>query len=219
MPNRVQNVLLVSSLYESFILEEEGLLTELLTSEYVDLNLSQAPRVTRASTGKEALEYLRNNPVDMIITMTRLGQWNIPDFAEEVKKIRPALPVIVLAGENRELGRHPQLTECRYIDRIFVWNGDAKILLAIVKFVEDQLNAEHDTKVGDVRIIILVENSVRFYSAYLPLIYGELVKLTQTLMVEGVNPMQRLLRMRARPKILLAETFEEAWELFRKIQE
>jgi CheY-like chemotaxis protein len=214
MPCKVQNVLLVSSLYESFILEEEGLLTELLSSEYVDMNLSQPPRVSRASTGKEALEFIRSRPVDMVITMTRLGQWNLPDFAQAVKEIRPDMPVIVLAGETRELRRHPELARCDSIDRIFVWNGDAKILLAIVKFVEDQLNAEHDTHYGDVRVIIVVENSVRFYSAYLPLIYGELVKLTQTLMAQGINPMHRLLRMRARPKILLAETFERAWELY-----
>ncbi len=219
MPCRVHNVLLVSSLYESFILEEEGLLTELISSEYVDMNLSQAPRVSRASTGKDALEFIKSRPVDMVITMTRLGQWNLPDFAEAVKEIRPDMPVVVLAGENRELLRHPELSRCDSIDRIFVWNGDAKILLAIVKFVEDQLNAEHDTQYGDVRVIILVENSVRFYSAYLPLIYGELVKLTQTLMAEGINPMHRLLRMRARPKILMAETFEEAWELYSKFSE
>jgi DNA-binding NarL/FixJ family response regulator len=219
MPCRVHNVLLVSSQYESFILEEEGLLTELITSEYVDLNLSQAPRVSRASTGKEALEFIKSRPVDMVITMTRLGQWNLPDFARAVKEIRPDMPVVVLAGENRELARHPELARCQDIDRIFVWNGDAKILLAIVKFVEDSLNAEHDTHYGDVRAIILVENSVRFYSAYLPLIYGELVKLTQTLMAEGINPMHRLLRMRARPKILLAETFEEAWALYSKFRD
>ncbi len=219
MPNRVRNVLLVSSLYESFILEEEGLLTELISSEYVDMNLSQAPRVSRATTGKEALEFIQTQPVDLVITMTRLGQWNLPDFARAVKEVHPDLPVLVLAGENRELLRHPELSQCESIDRIFVWNGDAKILLAIVKFIEDRLNAEYDTRYGDVRVIILVENSVRFYSAYLPLIYEELVKLTQSLMAEGINPMHRLLRMRARPKILLAETFEEAWELYSKYSE
>ncbi len=216
MPHRVQSVLLVSSLYESFILEEEGLLTELITSEYVDMNLSHAPRVSRVSTATEALEFIQNQAVDMVITMTRLGQWNLPDFAQAVKEIRPNLPVVVLAGENRELRQHPELSECDSIDRIFAWNGDAKILIAIIKFVEDQLNVEHDTRAGDVRVIILIENSVRFYSAYLPLIYGELVKLTQSLMVEGINTMHRLLRMRARPKILLAGTFEEACELYAK---
>lgn len=214
MAVRVQNILLVSSLYDSFILEEEGLLTELLTSEYVDLHLSSAPRVARASTAAEALDYLKSRPVDLVLTMTRLAEMRLPDFAKAVKEMHPELPVIVLASENRELARRPELVECPHIDRVFVWNGDARILLAIVKFVEDQLNVEHDTRYGDVRVIILVENSVRFYSSYLPLIYEEIVKLTQALIAEGINPMNRLLRMRARPKILLADTFEKAWELF-----
>jgi len=216
IPFRVQHVLLVSSLYESFILEEEGLVHELVTSEYLDMNLSHAPRVSRVSTGQEALAFIRWQQVDLVITMTRLGQWNVPDFAEAVKKIKPDVPVVVLAGEPRELLRHPELAECDAVERVFVWNGDAKILLAIIKFIEDALNAEHDTAEGDVRVIILVENSVRFYSAFLPLIYEEVVKLTQSLMSEGVSPMHRLLRMRARPKILLAETFEEACGLFDK---
>jgi len=214
MPHRVEHVLLVSSLYESFILEEEGLVSELITSEFVDMNLSHAPRVSRVSTGEEALDFIRSQSVDLIITMTRLGSWNLPDFARAVKEFRADLPVVVLAGESRELLRNPELSACECIDRMFVWNGDAKILLAIIKFVEDFLNAEHDTRVGDVRVIILVENSIRFYSAYLPLIYNEVFKLTQSLITEGVNLMHRLLRMRARPKILLAESFEEACELY-----
>ena len=219
MSVRVQNILLVSSLYDSFILEEEGLLTELLTSEYVDLHLSSAPRVARASTAAEALSYIKSRPVDLVLTMPRLAEMSLPDFAKAVKEIHPEMPVIVLAGENRELARHPELVGCPHIDRIFVWNGDAKILLAIVKFVEDQLNVEFDTRNGDVRVIILVENSVRFYSSYLPLIYEEIVKLTHALIAEGINPMHRLLRMRARPKILLADTFERAWELYEQYRD
>ncbi len=216
MPNRVQKVLLVSSLYESFVLEEEGLLTELITSEYLVMNLGYAPRVSRVSTGREALEIIESQSVDLVLTMTRLSHWSVPDFASAVKQIRPNLPVVVLAGEPRELARHPELSACENIDRTFVWSGDARILLAIIKFVEDSLNVEHDTQVGDVRVILLVENSVRFYSTYLPLIYAEVVKLTQSLLAEGINPMHRLLRMRARPKILLAENYEEAWKLYSK---
>ncbi len=216
MPNRVQNVLLVSSLYESFILEEEGLVSEMITSEFMDMNLSHAPRVSRVSTGAEALQALEAFPIDLVITMTRLGNLNVAEFAMAVKALKPNLPVVVLAEDARDLERQPALRNRRCIDRVFVWNGDAKMLLAIIKLVEDQLNVEHDTRVGDVRVIIVIENSVRFYSVYLPLIYTELVKLTQSLMAEGINLMQRLLRMRARPKILLAETFEEAWELYQK---
>jgi DNA-binding NarL/FixJ family response regulator len=216
MPHRVEHVLLVSSLYESFILEEDGLFTEMITSEYLHLNLSHAPRVTRVSTAQEGLEVIDKLPVDLVITMTCLRDLTVAEFADEVKRLKPELPVVVLADEARSILRDPSLRSGDSIDRLFVWNGDAKILLAIIKFVEDQLNAEHDTKVGDVRVIILVENSVRFYSAYLPLIYTELMNLTQSLITEGVNPMHRLLRMRARPRILLADSFEEACDLYEK---
>ncbi len=220
LPTRVQNLLLVCSLYESFILEEDGLLADLISSEFVELNLSHAPRVSRATTGREALELIAEREFDLVITMTRLGGWNVTEFAKEVKNIRPDLPVVVLADEPRELARYSGLRRHRGpIDQIFVWRGDAKILVAIIKYMEDRLNAEHDTRVGDVRVIILIENSVRFYSSYLPLIYTELMKQTQMLMSEGLNRVRKLLRMRARPKILLAETFEEAWELYTKFSD
>ncbi len=219
MPNRIHSVLLVSSLYESFILEEDGLISEMITSEFMDMKLSSAPRVAGVSTGQQALEFLKQNPVDLMITMTRLGNLNVADLATSAKQIKPDLPVVVLADSPRELARQPALRDRSCIDRVFVWHGDAKILLTIIKLIEDQLNVEHDTRVGDVRVIILVENSVRFYSTYLPLFYTELLKLTQSLMAEGINLMQRLLRMRARPKILLAETFEQACELYSKYSE
>jgi CheY-like chemotaxis protein len=219
MPNRIHNVLLVSSLYESFILEEDGLISEMITSEFVDMKLSHAPRVARVSTGEQALSFIRHAPVDLVITMTRLGNLNVSELAQSIKEINPKLPVVVLADNARELVRNTGLRDRSCIDRVFVWHGDAKILLTIVKLIEDQLNVAHDARVGDVRVIILVENSVRFYSTYLPLFYTELLKLTQSLMAEGINLMQRLLRMRARPKILLAETFEEAWQLYSKYSE
>lgn len=219
MPTRIHNVLLVSSLYESFVLEEEGLIAEMITSEFMDMKLSQAPRVARVSTGEQALEFIRYNPVDLVITMTRLGNLNVVDLAKSVKEIKPGLPLVVLADNPRELVRQPALRDRSCIDRVFLWHGDAKILVTIIKLIEDQLNVEHDTRVGNVRVILLVENSVRFYSSYLPLFYNELLKLTQSLMSEGINLMQRLLRMRARPKILLAESFEHAWEIYSNYSE
>jgi DNA-binding NarL/FixJ family response regulator len=219
IPSRVEHVLLVSSLYESFILEEDGLVAELITSEYVDMKLSNPPRVSRVSTPSEALDCVRRENIDLVITMTRLGKWNVSDFAKAVHDIHPKLPVVVLAGDTRELARHAEGTNRQHISRFFVWNGDSSILLAIIKLIEDEMNAEHDARVGNVRIIILIENSVRFYSQYLPLIYTELVKQTQALMEQGIHRMQRLLRLRARPKILLAENYEEAWLHYTKFKQ
>lgn len=216
MPHRVQQVLLVSSLYESFVLEEDGLLSEMITSQYLDMHLSHSPRVTRASTADEALRIIANEKIDLLITMTRFGEVRMDDFAESVVKINPHLPIVILADEPRELELRDKLRDRSHIDRVFVWNGDSGLLLAIIKYVEDAFNVEHDTRVGDVRVILLVENSVRFYSAYLPLIYTEVVNLTRSLMEDGINVMHQLLRLRARPKILLAETFEDAMEIYEK---
>ncbi len=218
-PRRVHEVLLVCSLYESFILEADGLVADLIVSEYQELNLSHAPRVSRVSTGGEALDLIPQRDFDLVIAMSRVGEWDVPDFAEAVKQIRPDLMVIVLTEEPRELARYAAHEKRGAIDRVFLWHGDAKILLAIIKYVEDCLNVEHDTQVGTVRVIILIENSVRFYSAYLPQIYTEMMKQTRDLMAEGLNPIQKLLRMRARPKILLAETFENAWDLYTKYRD
>ncbi|MEE8170689.1 MAG: response regulator, partial [Phycisphaerae bacterium] len=168
MPHRVDHVLLVCSLYESFILEEDGLVAELITTEFLDLRLSHAPRVARVSSGDEALAFIRSHSVDLVITMTRLGRLKIMDFARHIKEIRPTLPVIALVDDPREIVREPGLRDRALVDRIFVWNGDAGILLAIVKLIEDEHNVEHDARIGDVRVIILIENSIRFYSTYLP---------------------------------------------------
>ena len=216
MPHRVQHVLLVSSLYESFVLEEDGLLSEMITSQYLDMHLSHSPHVTRASTVDDALSVLREEKIDLLITMTRFGEESLEHFAESAKQVNPDIPIIVLADEPRELELRHSLRSCPFIDRVFVWNGDSGLLLAIIKYVEDAMNVAHDTRVGDVRVILLVENSVRFYSAYLPLIYTEVVSLTRSVMQDGINVMHQLLRLRARPKILLAETFEKAWDVYEK---
>jgi CheY-like chemotaxis protein len=158
MPHRVQHVLLVSSLYESFILEEDGLLTELITSEYLDMNLSHAPRVSRVSTGKDALAHSsRTRRIDLVITMTRLGGMSVSGFCcRRQANVRPDMPVVVLADSARaKSSANSGIERSDTIDRVFVWNGDAKILLAIIKFVEDMLNAEHDTTVGGVRVLLL----------------------------------------------------------------
>ncbi|MDD5309902.1 MAG: PEP/pyruvate-binding domain-containing protein [Deltaproteobacteria bacterium] len=214
MPNRVRNILLVSSLYDSFIFEEDGQLAEVLSTEYQDLNLRFAPRVERVSTGAEALDRLRTFRYDLVISMLRVGDMGIRDFGRAVKDILPSIPVVLLAYNTRELTMLETGPALEGIDRVFVWLGDHTLFLAIIKSIEDRLNVAHDAAAAGVQSLIVVEDSVRFYSAYLPMLYTEVVKQTQTLMTEGVNRMQRLIRMRARPKILLATSYEEAEELY-----
>lgn len=214
MPNKVQEILLVASMYDAFTLEEGGRLTELLLSEYRELNLSFPPRVTRASTGKEALELIEARRFDLVITMSRLGDMEAPRLARSIKASSAELMVYNLAYNPRELA-HIQASDSEgSIDRYFLWSGDGRLLLAMIKFCEDAMNVAHDTRYGDVRCILLIEDSVRFYSRYLPMLYTEVLEQTQSLMEEGLNISHRLLRLRARPKVLLASTFEEAWELY-----
>lgn len=214
MPNKVQEVLLVASMYDAFTLEEGGRLTELLLSEYRELNLSFPPHVTRASTGREALEILQSRNFDMVISMSRLGDMVATELAGRIKTDYPKLPIYNLSFNPRELA-HIQATEgAEDIDRFFLWSGDAHLFLAMIKFCEDGMNLAHDTRYGDVRCILLIEDSVRFYSLYLPLLYIEILEQTQSLMDDGINLTHRLLRLRARPKILLANTFEEAWGIY-----
>ena len=219
MPFRIRNILLVSSLYDAFTFQEDGNLTELLFSEYLELNLSHAPLITRVSTAKEALEVLKANPADLVISMLRVGDMDVFEFGRAVHGIDPDLPLVLLAYDTRELVLFTDRGRMAGVDGIFVWQGDVKIFLAIIKFIEDRANAWHDARTAGVKSLILVENSIRFYSAYLPLLYTEIMKQTQALMTEGVNPMQKMMRLRARSKILLATNYEEGMDLYRRYRE
>ena len=214
MSYRVREVLLVSSLYDSYILEEDGQLGESLDAEYYQLKLSYAPRITQVSTAEAALAALRSHSFDLVIAMTRLGGMDVIRFAREVRSGWPELPVVVLADNPPEANRIKEQNRPSCLERVFVWRGDVRLFLAIIKYVEDAQNMERDAALAGVRTIILIENSVRFYSSYLPLLYTELMEQTGALMADGVNARQRLRRMRARTKTALAETFEEGWDLF-----
>jgi len=214
---RVQNILFVSSLYESFIMSEDGQLNELILTKFLDLNLSQAPNLTRVSSGAEALALAREQSFDVIITSLQLGDMNAVQLARTVREAGLDLPVLVLAYDHRELKDFEGRYGFSDLNEVFIWQGDARILLAMVKLWEDRENLEFDTRMG-VPVLLVVEDSVRFYSSFLPAIYSEVMKLSQSIFSEGVNLYQRLLRMRARPKILLATTFREAWEYFTTFQ-
>ena len=168
MPFRVREVLLVSSQYDSYILEEDGQLAESLDVEYYQLKLSYAPRITRVSTGEAALELLAQREFDLIITLTRLGGMDVIRFAREVGARHPEVPVVLLADTPPEANRAKQHNDPPVLDQVFVWRGDVALFLAIIKYIEDLRNVEHDTRLAGVRTIILIENSVRFYSTYLP---------------------------------------------------
>ena len=219
MPFKVRRVMLVSSLYDSYTLNEEGRLSEMVFADYLDLNLSAAPVVERMSTGKEALERLDPERYDLIIAMPRVGEMDVHRFSRAAKEKAPDLPLVVLAGTARELKLVESLGPLPDVDRVFLWQGDQKLFLAIIKLVEDQANMQHDVDVAGVQCILLLEDSVKFYSSYLPLLYSEVVRQTQLVMADGVNAMQKLIRMRARPKILLATNYEAGLCLYEKYRD
>ena len=213
MPNRVREVLLVSSHYDAFILEEDGRLSDRLFTEYSELNLSNAPRITHAASGAAAMRMLSERHFDLVLTMVRIPDTDVSAFGRRVKGRFPRLPVVLLVLTEADLGQFPGGFDPAAIDLVFWWTGNAAIMLAIIKLVEDRLNIAHDLETG-VRALIVVEDSVRYYSSFLSLLYVELMKQSESLVAEGLNDLHRLMRMRARPKVLLARTYEEAIALY-----
>jgi CheY-like chemotaxis protein len=215
MPHRVREVLLVSSRYDYFILEEDGPLTERIFDEYSELSLSSAPRVTHVRTGEAAIEIMKERRFDLVLVMMSLSDLNVVQFGRQVKKLRPGKPVVLLTFDNPEAIRLSNRISPDVIDQTFMWNGDSKILLAIIKYIEDSENVDHDIEMG-VRVILVVEDSIRYYSSFLGQLYSELMTQSSSLYSEGVNRLQKLMHMRARPKILHARTYERAVELFER---
>ncbi|MCK5024283.1 MAG: hypothetical protein KAR56_01550 [Thermoplasmata archaeon] len=219
MKFKVTNILLVSSLYDAFILEEEGLLAEQISGEYRDLELSSPPRVMRVDSCESGLAELKKRHYDLIITMPRLVDMDPFKFGRMAKEQQPDITVILLLTDTADIpifykpGQHDE------IDKMFYWNGDSALFFAITKYVEDMLNVEPDTDDGLVRVLLVIEDSPRYYSIFLPLIYREVMSQTEKLIAEGLNEHEKLFRKKARPKILLAETYEEGLALYEKYRE
>ena len=215
MPFRVQDILLVSSLYDSFILREDGRLNELLIGESLELNLQQIPGITQVSTGAEAVALARSQPrFNLIVTNLEVGDMDAAQLAREVRKAGLDVPVVVLAYDYRELKRFVARNPVSDIERVFLWQGNARMLISIVKYVEDQRNVEHDTGAMGVPVILVVEDNIRYYSSFLPVIYTELITQSRQVIREGINVAHKLMRMQARPKILLASNYEDAAKKF-----
>ncbi|MDZ7371635.1 MAG: histidine kinase [candidate division KSB1 bacterium] len=220
MRQRIRDILLVSSLYDLYVFEEDGRLYELLREEYQKLMLSHAPEFTRVSSGREALSLIKEEKrFDLILISLHIEDMNATTFAKMVRESGLDIPVVLLAYDNRELADLLRRQEATVFDRVFMWQGDFRLLIAIIKTLEDQLNVDHDTRIVGIQSIIFIEDNVRFYSTFLPIMYLELLTQAQRLISEGINLSHKNLRTRARPKILHATTYEEAWDYFKKYQE
>src|SRR5271167_1303652 len=214
MPFKVQNILLVSSLYDSFILREDGRLNELLIDESLELNLQQIPGITHVSSCAEAVELARSQPqFNLIVTNLAVGDMDAAQLARDIKAAGLDVPVVVLAYDYREIKNFVARNPITEIERIFLWQGNARILIAIVKYIEDKRNVLYDTQAIGVPVLLVVEDNIRYYSSFLPVIYTELIKQSRRVIQEGINVAHKLVRMQARPRILLSSSFEDAARL------
>ncbi|HEY3382377.1 MAG TPA: PEP/pyruvate-binding domain-containing protein [Vicinamibacterales bacterium] len=217
--HRIENILLVSSVYDSFILAEDGQLGEVILGEFLDLSFRHSPGITRVSSGVEALELAAAGRFNLIISSMHVGDMDALTLARRVRAAGLDIPVVLLAYDSRELSLFLARHDARDLERVYLWQGDTTILLAIVKDIEDRRNVARDAALMGVQVIIVIEDNVRYYSSFLPVIYAELMHQSQQLAPEGVNLSHRLMRIQARPKILLCGTFEEAWDAFSRYQE
>jgi hypothetical protein len=218
MARKVTDILLVSSPYDAFIMEEEGRLAERIIHEYRGLNLSRPPMLTWASTSQEALEVLSRKKFDLVITMPLVDDTDAYVLGRTIKQSFPDLPVFLLVHKTGQHLLDHKADDRQSIDRVYVWQGNTDLLLALIKNLEDRMNVAFDTDRAKVRVLIVVEDSPVHYSSLLPVLYKEIVTQTQAAMEESVNEEHRIFRMRARPKILVAETYEEALDLYRRYQ-
>ncbi len=218
MAHRVHTILLVASRYDSFLLEEEGQLAELLAREYrsLNLNLRDVPRLVAAESGREALELVGRTSFDLVVATTRLVDMSLVEFAEQLDAVAPKLPLGVLVPHAWDLPRLAGLRDSGTVDHVFLWQGDVKTLFAMIVLEEDRRNVEHDVRKGGVQVIIVVEDDFRFLSYYLPRVYAEVTRQTAAVVADAFNLSDQLLRLQARPKILLARSFERALELWQR---
>jgi len=219
MPRKVRHILLISTPYEAWIMEQDCRLSEQIVHEYSGLNLSHPPRLTWVSSTEEALSVCEERNFDFVIGIAQSVDEKTKTSGKAIKEKYPDMPLVLLT--HQEMLPISSLSDehsSSYVDRIFFWTGQADILVAIIKSIEDQFNVLNDIKCADVRVILFVEDSPFYLSALLPRLYRELVRETQAVIEDSLNQEHRLLTMRARPKILLAHTYEQAMAIYEQFK-
>ena len=217
MSCRVRRILLVCNSYDSYTLEEDGRLEAQITHEYSELNLSNPPSITRVESTIEALELIdRGEEFDVVITMYNVGDMDVYTFSRQMKQRSATTPVVLLTNFSKEIYRQIEDGDTSYIDYIFCWNNSTDLIIAIIKLLEDSMNAEHDILDMGVQAILLVEDSIRYYSTYLPAIYKLVLQQNGASVRDALNEQQQILRKRARPKILMATNYDDAVALYER---
>lgn len=213
MNRRIYNVLLIATPYDAFMLEDDGRVDEEIFNEYASLNLRYPPRFTRVTTQEEALTIMSDRHFELVIIMPNLADNDSFKLAAPIKRLHPNVPIVMLTPFSKEVKQRISESNMHDIDYVFSWLGNAELLLAIIKLIEDKMNAPHDVNEVGVQAIVLVEDSVRFYSSALPLLYRTILEQSREFAKEALNDHLKMLRMRGRPKVLLARSYEEAEQL------
>jgi CheY-like chemotaxis protein len=219
MGERIYNVLLIASTYDAFIMEEDGRVEEQIYYEYVSLNLSSPPRVTQVNDYATAFEVLSTKHFDLIIAMPGVEISETFTSARQIKALYPETPIVVLTPFSREVSRRLANEDTSSVDYVFSWLGNVQLLVAIIKLLEDKMNASNDVGKVGIQMILLVEDSVRFYSSILPTLYKFILRQSQIFSTEALNEHESMLRMRGRPKVLLARDYEEAKAIYDKYRD
>ncbi len=220
MQRRIRKILLVCSSYDGFILEEDGRIDTRINQEYADLNLSNPPSFTRVNSAAEALEKLKKEKgFDLIIAMYNIGELDVFSFAKIVAKKHPEIPVVLLANFSKDMKKRIESHDRSGIDYIFYWQGNADLIIAIIKTIEDRMNVDNDVLEVGVQSILLVEDSIRYYSTYLPALYKMVIQQNSEFLNDALNEQQEMMRKRARPKILFATNYNEAVEYYEKYKD
>ncbi|WP_423127313.1 PEP/pyruvate-binding domain-containing protein [Gaoshiqia sp. Z1-71] len=221
MPTKVKEVMLVATLYDSYSIVREGQFTDKIFGEFLQLNLYTYPRFTSVNSEAEALRMLRVRDFDLVIIMAGVDKVIPVKMADVIHHRKPEVPILLLVNNNGDL-RYFQKSAHQFasIDRVFVWNGNSNVFLAMIKYIEDKKNIEADTKNGNVRVILLVEDSIQYYSRYLPMMYTNIMTQTQNLVQdESADELHMILKMRARPKVILVSTYEDAIKILNKYRD
>lgn len=218
MTKRIFNVLLVANPYDAFMLEDDGRIDEKIFIEYMNLSLRYPPRFTQVSTEEDAWKQLGNTMFDLVICMPGSDNSDTFDIARQIKEKYPHIPLVVLTPFSHGIKERMEHEDLSIFEYVFCWLGNTDLMVSIIKLIEDKMNLEHDIKEVGVQMILLVEDSIRFYSSVLPNLYKFVLRQSQEFATEALNEHQRTLRMRGRPKIVLARSYEEAMDLYNKYQ-
>ena len=216
MQKRIYQVLLICSYYDTFMLEGDERIDEQIFAEYYTLNLHHPPTFILANSAEQAFKNLETEKIDLVITMLSVREMDAFQLAKKIRVVNTAIPIVVLTPFSREVRMKLSNEDLSAIDYVFCWLGNTDLLLAIVKLIEDKMNAENDITTVGVQAVLLVEDSIRFYSSYLPNLFKTILNQSQKFMLEGANEYQQMLRKRGRPKVLLATTYEQAIEIYDK---